>query len=86
MKRYNHDGIPMPMIESTTGYWVTYEDYERLSLDYNKVIDRNWQNSNDIHLRTSQANEELLEKKNHIIIVLSTILFGCIAALLFMWR
>jgi hypothetical protein len=81
MKRYNHDGVPMPMVEDKDGYWVTYEDYNRSTLDNNKLVEKSWR------ARDTQAliNEEKVEKLQNTIVGLSIGLFAAVVTLLFIW-
>jgi hypothetical protein len=81
MKRYNHDGVPMPMVEDKDGYWVTYEDYNRSMLDNNKLVEKSWR------ARDTQAliNEEKVEKLQNTIVGLSIGLFAAVVTLLFIW-
>jgi hypothetical protein len=81
MKRYNHDGVPMPMVEDKDGYWVTYEDYNRSMLDNNKLVEKSWR------ARDTQSliNDEKVEKLQNIIVGLSIGLFAAVVTLLFIW-
>jgi hypothetical protein len=81
MKRYNHDGVPMPMVEDKDGYWVTYEDYNRSMLDNNKLVEKSWR------ARDTQSliNDEKVEKLQDIIVGLSIALFAAVVTLLFIW-
>ena len=81
MKRYNHDGVPMPMVEDKDGYWVTYEDYIRSILDNNKLVEKSWR------ARDTQSliNDEKVEKLQNIIVGLSIGLFAAVVTLLFIW-
>ena len=81
MKRYNHDGIPMPMVEDKDGYWITYEDYNQSVLDSNKLVEKSWRARDSL----SAATEQKIEKFQDIIIVLSVVTFCVSAALLFSW-
>lgn len=81
MKRYNHDGVPMPMVEDKDGYWVTYEDYNRSMLDNNKLVEKSWR------ARDTQSliNDEKVEKLQNTIVGLSIGLFAAVVTLLFIW-
>ena len=81
MKRYNHDGVPMPMVEDKDGYWVTYEDYNRSMLDNNKLVEKSWR------ARDTQSliNDEKVEKLQNTIVGLSIALFAAVVTLLFIW-
>ena len=81
MKRYNHDGLPMPMVEHPEGYWVTYDDYNRSMLDNNKLVEKSWRARDTLAL----ADEIKLEKMQDIIVGLSVALFVAVASLLFIW-
>ena len=63
MKRYNCKHGPVDMIEEADGYWVTYEDYNRSTLDNNKLVEKSWR------ARDTQAliNEEKVEKLQNTI-------------------
>jgi hypothetical protein len=69
------------MIEEADGYWVTYEDYNRSTLDNNKLVEKSWR------ARDTQAliNEEKVEKLQNTIVGLSIGLFAAVVTLLFIW-
>ena len=69
------------MIEEADGYWVTYEDYNRSTLDNNKLVEKSWR------ARDTQAliNEEKVEKLQNTIVGLSIGLFAAVITLLFIW-
>jgi hypothetical protein len=79
MKRYNHDGIPMPMVEAPEGYWVTYEDYNQSMLDNNKLVEKSWRARNSLAV----VDEIKLEKMHDIIVALSAVCFVSISLLIF---
>jgi hypothetical protein len=81
MKRYNCKHGPVDMIEEADGYWVTYEDYNRSTLDNNKLVEKSWR------ARDTQAliNEEKVEKLQNTIVGLSIGLFAAVVTLLFIW-
>lgn len=81
MKRYNHDGVPMPMVEAPDGYWVTYDDHNQTVLDSNKLVEKSWRARNSLAV----VDEIKLEKMHDIIVGLSIALFVAVAALLFIW-
>jgi hypothetical protein len=85
MKRYNHDGLPMPMIEDKDGYWVTFNDYNNSLLDCNKLVEKAWQAN--IYNREQQAmiNSAQVESLRNIIVMLSFVSFSAFATILFMW-
>jgi hypothetical protein len=69
------------MIEEADGYWVTYDDYNRSTLDNNKLVEKSWR------ARDTQAliNEEKVEKLQNTIVSLSIGLFAAVVTLLFIW-
>jgi hypothetical protein len=79
MKRYNHDGVPMPMVEDKDGYWVTYEDYIQNVLDNNKLVEKSWRARDGL----ASVNDEKVEKLQHYIVCLSVVSFVAIAILIF---
>lgn len=81
MKRYNCKHGPVDMIEEVDGYWVTYDDYNRSTLDNNKLVEKSWR------ARDTQAliNEEKVEKLQNDIVGLSIGLFAAVVTLLFIW-
>ena len=83
MKRYNIVGGPKEMEESSDGYWVTFDDYNLLSLDCNKSLERSWNIDTETQEKIRQANSEILEKQQNIIIGLSIACFFLSSYLLF---
>lgn len=81
MKRYNHDGLPMPMVEHPEGYWVTYDDHNQSVLDSNKLVEKSWRARDTLAV----ADEIKLEKLQDIVVGLSVVCFITISALLFIW-
>lgn len=81
IKRYNHKDLPKEMEECVDGYWVTYEDYNRSTLDNNKLVEKSWRARDSQQL----VNEGELEKLHDTIIMLSVSLFVSVAILLFIW-
>ena len=81
MKRYNHDGVPMPMVEDKDGYWITYEDYNQSVLDSNKLVEKSWR----ARVSLSVASDQKIEKLQNIIVGLSIGLWVAVVALLFSW-
>lgn len=79
MKRYNHDGVPMPMVEDAEGYWVTYDDHNQTVLDSNKLVEKSWRARNSLAL----VDEIKLEKMHDIIVGLSAVSFIAISILIF---
>ena len=79
MKRYNHDGVPMPMVEDKDGYWVTYDDHNQTVLDSNKLVEKSWRARNSLAL----VDEIKLEKMHDIIVGLSAVSFIAISILIF---
>jgi hypothetical protein len=84
MKRYNHDGVPMPMVEDANGYWVTYEDYNLLSLECNKKVERIFAANAANENKTPETSEQI-DLLHNIIVVLSIISFGAVSAVFWMW-
>jgi hypothetical protein len=83
MKRYNHDGVPMPMVEDNEGYWVTYEDYNQSLLDCNKLVEKSWRASSVNKENTQFIHEEEIQKLWNIIITLSIVTFSLVSILFF---
>jgi hypothetical protein len=81
MKRYNHDGVPMPMVEDKDGYWITYEDYNQSVLDSNKLVEKSWRARDSL----SVVSDQKIEKLQNIIVGLSIGLWVVVVALLFSW-
>jgi tetrahydromethanopterin S-methyltransferase subunit B len=81
MKRYNHDGVPMPMVEDKDGYWITYEDYNQSVLDSNKLVEKSWRARDSL----SVVSDQKIEKLQNIIVGLSIGLWVAVVALLFSW-
>ena len=79
MKRYNHDGLPMPMVEAPDGYWVTYDDHNQTVLDSNKLVEKSWRSRDSLAL----ADDIKLEKMHDIIVGLSAVSFIAISILIF---
>ena len=79
MKRYNHDGVPMPMVEDAEGYWVTYDDHNQTVLDSNKLVEKSWRARNSLAI----VDEIKLEKMHDIIVGLSAVSFIAISILIF---
>jgi hypothetical protein len=81
MKRYNHDGVPMTMVEDKDGYWITYEDYNQSVLDSNKLVEKSWRARDSL----SVVSDQKIEKLQNIIVGLSIGLWVVVVALLFSW-
>ena len=79
MKRYNHDGLPMPMVEAPDGYWVTYDDHNQTVLDSNKLVEKSWRARNSLAV----VDEIKIEKMHDIIVGLSAVSFIAISILIF---
>lgn len=79
MQRYNHEGVPMPMVVDKDGYWVTYEDYIQSVLDNNKLVEKSWRARDSL----ASVNDEKVEKLQHYIVCLSVVSFVAIAILIF---
>lgn len=83
MIRYNCKLGPVDMEESVTGYWVTYADYERVTLDCNKKLERTWQAETDVQAGIHQKYVLKLEAQNNLIVKLSIAVFALGAFTLF---
>ena len=71
------------MEESLNGYWITYEDHEKVVLDYNKSASRMWDSENNTHQKIKEECNEKLVMQHHKIILLSVACFAMAAILLF---
>jgi hypothetical protein len=88
MKRYNHDSIPMPMVEDKNGYWVTYEDHNHDILEHIKQDELKWAKHNKQLSSTTNAREEdllLIHQMRKIIIGMSIATFAALALFFFTW-
>jgi hypothetical protein len=88
MKRYNHDGIPMPMVEDKTGYWVTFEDHNHTILEHIKQDELKWAKHTKQLSSTTDAREEdllLINQMRKIIIGMSIVTFAALALFFFTW-
>lgn len=85
MKRYNHEGLPMPMVEDPNGYWVTYEDYNQHTLDCNKIVEKAWRANSDNREVRDKLHLDQIDSLRNIIVMLSIVVFGSFATIFFMW-
>ena len=83
MKRYNCKHFPVEMEETSMGYWISWEDHERVVLDYNKSASRMWDSENNAQQRITEQCNEKLEMQHHKIILLSVACFAMASILLF---
>lgn len=81
--RYNCVHGPVDMEENVNGYWVTYSDYELVSLDCNRKLERSWRAETDVQEGIKLKFIEKLEKQNDQIIYLSIAVFVLSAYALF---
>ena len=79
MKRYNHDGLPMPMVEAPDGYWVTYDDHNQTVLDSNKLVEKSWIARDSLAI----VDDIKMEKMCNVVIALSAVCFVSISILIF---
>ena len=88
MKRYNHDGIPMPMVEDKNGYWVTFDEHNFTILEHIKQDELKWAKHNKQLSSTTDASAEdalLIIQMRKIIVGMSVITFSAVSFFIFIW-
>jgi len=89
MVRFNHLGGPYPMEEDQNGYWVKFEDYNLSELTHNKEMEKSYnryvQEISSLKDKNGDDNQDTIDKLRMAVIIMSVIIFGGVAGIIFSW-